>query len=189
MRERDIRLALRAELETRFGWDSATLILDELGVLQGASRVDLAVINGSLHGYEIKSAQDTLARLPAQAAAFSRVLDFVTIVTSGVHLSAVSSRVPAWWGISVPVSSGGSIRFDVERTCYQNPGLDPRSIAELLWKEEAISLLASHGIAGGVTRKPRQYLWDLLSERVALEDLAAGVRAAMKTRAGWRVAP
>ena len=42
------------------------LIIDELGLAHAQSRIDLAVFNGHLHGYEIKSAGDTLERLPRQ---------------------------------------------------------------------------------------------------------------------------
>jgi len=38
--------------------------------LFGASRIDRAVVNGSVHGYEIKSETDDLTRLPAQARAY-----------------------------------------------------------------------------------------------------------------------
>ena len=46
------------------------LVIDELGIMHGKARVDIAVINGSIHGYEIKSSMDTLKRLPRQMAAY-----------------------------------------------------------------------------------------------------------------------
>ncbi len=61
MREIDIRLALRAKLEKLHPGESDTLLGQELGLCQGFARVDLAVVNGTVHGYEIKSEQDTLA--------------------------------------------------------------------------------------------------------------------------------
>lgn len=44
------------------------LVVEELGLFHGASRVDLAVVGRSLHGYEIKSDRDSLDRLEQQAA-------------------------------------------------------------------------------------------------------------------------
>jgi hypothetical protein len=49
-------------------------MLDEFGLEHGEVRVDVAVINGELHGYEIKSERDTLERLPRQVKAYSAVL-------------------------------------------------------------------------------------------------------------------
>jgi len=58
MREIDIRRALLADVRQRHRDEPDTLIREELGVCQGIARVDLAVVNGSVHGYEIKSEQD-----------------------------------------------------------------------------------------------------------------------------------
>ena len=41
-----------------------TVFLEELGLCQGDARVDYAVINGAMNGYEIKSDRDKLVRLP-----------------------------------------------------------------------------------------------------------------------------
>ena len=41
-------------------------VVDELELLRGVVRVDVAVISDTLHGYEIKSASDNLIRLPNQ---------------------------------------------------------------------------------------------------------------------------
>ncbi|WP_283807951.1 DUF2130 domain-containing protein [Bradyrhizobium macuxiense] len=59
-RDRDVRQALhRKVLKERHG-DADTLVLDELGLRHGTCRVDIAVVNGYLHDYEIKSDADTL---------------------------------------------------------------------------------------------------------------------------------
>ena len=69
MRDIDVRTVLAAEVARRYKGDADTLIIHELGVCSGDARIDLAVVNGKLHGYEIKSDADTLKRLPAQAEA------------------------------------------------------------------------------------------------------------------------
>jgi hypothetical protein len=66
----EIRTALHSKKLSRLRSSQEVLIVDELGLAHARSRVDIAVINGCLHGYEIKSAQDTLARLPAQIATY-----------------------------------------------------------------------------------------------------------------------
>jgi hypothetical protein len=56
MREIDVRRALyKSEIRRIVESDPTSLVVDELGVMEGKYRVDVAVINGRLHGYEIKS--------------------------------------------------------------------------------------------------------------------------------------
>ncbi|MFJ5146896.1 sce7726 family protein, partial [Glutamicibacter sp. NPDC088455] len=81
----DIRLALDERLQRKHGNDPNVLIRHELGVDMGNRRVDLAVLNGHLAGWEIKSDRDTLLRLPEQADAFSKVMDYLTIVTTAKY--------------------------------------------------------------------------------------------------------
>ena len=59
----DIRSALHAKRLRRLKAKPDTLVIDELGLAHASSRIDVAVINGCIHGYEIKSAKDTLDRL------------------------------------------------------------------------------------------------------------------------------
>ena len=64
MRDSEIRNTLRATLLSEHAGDPTAVVIDELGICQGSARIDMAVVNGSLNGYEIKSDLDTLARLP-----------------------------------------------------------------------------------------------------------------------------
>lgn len=68
MKLRDIHLRkmLLEELYDEHKNDSNTRIINELGIDFGASRIDVAVVNGIIHGFEIKSECDTLLRLPRQ---------------------------------------------------------------------------------------------------------------------------
>jgi hypothetical protein len=50
----DVRMLLINELEACYGDDPNTRIINELGIDFGASRVDVAVVKGIIHGYEIK---------------------------------------------------------------------------------------------------------------------------------------
>jgi len=51
-----------------------TLVVDELGLNHGECRADIAVINGHLVGYEIKSNKDSLRRLEGQVNSYNAVL-------------------------------------------------------------------------------------------------------------------
>lgn len=189
VRDRDIRSVLRRELATRHEGETDVLILDELGLCQGTARVDMAVVNGSFNGYEIKSAEDTLARLPAQCEVYSRILDSVTIVTSTRHISAVLERIPTWFGVWDVRSDGANLTLEVVRKPRQNPGQDPYSVAQLLWREEVLRILEDIGLSKGSKRKPRHALWRILVESVDLQTLKELARKALKARPNWRSDP
>ena len=101
MRDRDVRAAVRQDLDARHGGDTETRIVEEMGIWSGTVRIDIAVINGELWGYELKSERDTLERLPAQAKLYSRVFDRVTLVVGTRHVGAAEDAVPPWWGLTI----------------------------------------------------------------------------------------
>ena len=49
-----IRSALKKYLTNRHAQDEKVRIIEELGVQHGTARVDIVVVNGIMHGYEIK---------------------------------------------------------------------------------------------------------------------------------------
>jgi hypothetical protein len=189
MRDIDIRRKLRVDKRLHFG-EPDTRVVEELGLCQGIARVDLAVVNGTIHGYEIKSDSDTLARLPAQVEIYSRALDFVTIVTAPSHVSKIRKIVPKWWGIWTTVSDHNGIRLEVSREHRQNPKVDPFSVAQLLWREEALEALENEGLVSGVRSKPRKELWLRLASELPPEKLGHIVRDSLKRRrSDWRSHP
>ncbi len=82
MHDIDVRLAIRRHLESAHDGDQDTRIIEEMGIWAGSVRVDVAVINGEFHGIELKSARDTLDRLPRQATLYDEVFDRVTLGSS-----------------------------------------------------------------------------------------------------------
>ena len=138
------------------------MIIEELGLCQGEARVDVAVVNGCMHGYEIKSDQDNLMRLSGQAAIYGRVLDRITLVVSGVHLTEAVAIIPRWWGVLVVKEKNGQIFFIKKRKGRQNPALDPFAIAQLLWRNEAYDALKERNIHIGLAKKSRASLWEKL---------------------------
>ncbi len=64
MNDYNIRNELKRRLAARYAEDSDTIILDELRLRHGAARIDVALVNGIIHGFELKSEKDTLKRLP-----------------------------------------------------------------------------------------------------------------------------
>lgn len=181
-----IRKALRKDIE-RTCWEHPdTLIIDELGLCQGIGRIDLAVVNDRLIGYEIKSNQDTLVRLPSQRRLYNRIFDWVTLVAGNAHIEKVLRDVPAWWGITIAEWSGRKVAFSEVRLPEDNPDRDIRSIVQLLWRDEALEVLKDRGNARGVLSKSKRYIWDRLVDTVPAEDLCEIVRNRLKSRKDWR---
>lgn len=187
MRDRDVRESVWRWLEARHEGDSDTLMLDELGILNGATRVDIAVINGEMEGYELKSERDTLERLPLQRDLYSKVLDRISLVVADNHHEAAVQIIPDWWGLAIASYSNGVVEVTREREPGLNTALDPATLASFLWRDEALSVLDKYGAARGVRSKPREAIYERLSVALDLDMIRDEVRFALKTRAGWRV--
>lgn len=95
--DREIRDALLAILRESHAGDDDVALLEELGLCRGEVRVDVTLVNGTLHGYEIKSDRDSLRRLVRQVALYSAVLDRATLVVGERHLLDAANVVPSWW--------------------------------------------------------------------------------------------
>jgi len=185
----DIRPILRARLMATHAHETDTVIIEELGVCRGQVRIDLAVVNGLFHGFEIKSDRDSLRRLNGQVEFYGRVLDRATLVVGDRHLTEALDVIPRWWGVLRLHPRSNGPWFKTVRRGRMNPGKDPRSLVELLWLNDAISLLEQRNAARGVRGKPRRLVWDRVCERFDVNEIAAAVRFHLKARAVSQVPP
>jgi hypothetical protein len=186
MRDLDIRQALHTTLLSRFHTDGS-LVLNELGLCNGETRVDIAVINGQIHGYEIKSDKDTLERLPKQIELYGQVLDTATLVVGMTHLDHALEMLPSWWGVILAKDHRDIVTLEEVRPGAANPVVDPVALASFLWKQEALDILHGLGISG-LGSKPRRILWARLADELDAPTLNCEVRKALKARGDWRVA-
>lgn len=188
MRDAELREATHQKLLRSHRKDPNALIIDELGLWHGAARIDIAVVNGYIHGYEIKSERDNLDRLPRQAEVYCEILDRITVVASYNHVEPVLKMVPRWWGVKCAlVGPRGGISFTTVRASGQNPAVNPATLASLLWREEALCILEGLGCAQGLKSKPRAQVHAALADCLELKDLKREIRAALKERRDWRV--
>ncbi|WP_024934033.1 sce7726 family protein [Actinomadura welshii] len=187
--ERQVRQSLLSLLQDRHRDDPDTLIRHEMGLCAGARRVDLAVINGELAGFEIKSDQDTLERLAGQAADYGRVLDRVTLVTTDRYLVRAAALVPDWWGLVRAAPADGDETGVVElgevRAARVNSVQDPFAVAQLLWRDEALAILRARGQHKGVQRERRWLVWERLATVLPLPELRRLVCVQLKARQAW----
>lgn len=183
----EIRSVLRSRLSRKHASQSHTVFIEELGLCRGQVRVDLSVVNGLLHGYEIKSDRDSLRRLSTQVELYGKVLDRATLVVGDRHLSEILDVLPIWWGILLVQHSDRGLKFKTVRKPQSNPHRDPRSLVELLWFDDALALLEKRNAARGFRGKPRWIVWDRVCELCSINEIARAVRGHLKARARKRV--
>ncbi len=188
MNDIQIRAALKRELLFQYKDDRETMIIEELGVHHGTSRIDLAVVNGVLHGFELKSDRDTLTRLPEQASAYGEVFDLVTLVVGERHLCHAVEVVPDWWGIKVARAARRGLSFCDLKLPLNNPSPDPMSVVALLWRDEALSFLEELGGASGMQSRSRAEIYSNLVDMTTFDDLCSRVRRCLRERRDWRSA-
>lgn len=187
MRDHDVRRALWERLTWEHRAEAKdTLFLNELG-LCGLARVDAAVVNGALSGYEIKSERDTLVRLPSQIDVYGRVLDYAFLVVASRHLVAANRLIPQWWGILIAAATPDrGVNLEMLREGTFNHLVEPSAVAELLWRDEALAIAKRYGIDEGIRTKTRDVVWKRLATELDLVVLRSEVRLALKARRGWQ---
>jgi len=186
LKDKDVRNALLRSINKKYANDSNTIVLNELGLLQGLCRIDVAVLNGIMHGYEIKSDSDTLERLPLQAEYYSKVLDKITLVVGEKHLSNAEKIIPEWWGIKVAVPFNNCAKIKSYRRDKINRNVDAYSVVELLWRQEILDILKSNKKNNGILKQPKAKLYDMLVEEYSLNEIRNITRTILKTRTNWR---
>lgn len=179
----DIRPALRSFLRKQHSRGGGVTVLEELGICRGKARVDLAVVDRQLHGYEVKSDRDSLRRLARQVDVYGKVLDRATLVVGERHFADATDAIPDWWGVIRVYANLGEPRFTTYRRGRKNPGRDSRALVELLWLEDALALLSERDAVRGVRGKPRRIVWERVCEHFAVDDIAAAVREQLRARA------
>lgn len=187
MNDPAIRKAVHTRIVKHHHNNPNSLVVDELGILHGKARIDIAIINGVIHGYEIKSEEDNLKRLINQVKSYNAVFDKLTLVVAEKHSKEALSKIPEWWGVTIATKGvRGGIHFEHHKSATTNQNIDPLSVAKLLWKSEAIESLASIGYKGKDLLGNRNDLYCRLIDRLSLYELQAIVRNALKVRPNWR---
>ncbi len=180
-----IREAVRDHLTDLHGSVPHTRLKNEMALCLGATRVDVAAVNGQLTGCEIKGARDSLARLPHQVGLYGEVLDVAVFVAEPRFAAKASDHVPDWWGVWEVNEQNERAVVTELRPAGENPSVNPLAVAQLLWRDEALEELVARGAARGLARATRWRLWEALVELLPLDELAEVVRAKLKARPEW----
>jgi len=181
-RDVDIRKALLANLEVKYSDSGHDLIVEEFGCK--TARADVAVINGFLHAYEIKSDSDSLDRLPSQIDAYQGVFEYVTLICGRRLLERARTAIPKWWGLQRAEFRDGGVLIHELRAAKPNPNQNPFAVARMLWKTEALAVLRRFGHRGVTSRCTADEVWNAVAAHVPITELTNEVRQAIKARGG-----
>lgn len=188
MLDKDVRNAVKKKVIKQHLNDPSTLVVEELGLDFGRNRVDIAVVNGELHGYELKSDSDNLIRLPAQVLSYSAVMDKATLVVGEKHAKEAIDMIPNWWGIKIAsMTNNGSISLLTERRNKKNRNILPLELVKLMWKDELLETLSTKiEIDWKIRKMKRNDIYHLIIDTFSIDEIRDYVRLAMKSRTGWR---
>ena len=188
MNDSHIRMAFKAKTLKRYYQAPGAIVIDELGIAHGSSRIDIAVITKRLLGYEIKSEKDTLRRLPQQIRYYNSVFNRVTLIVDYRHAYEALKIIPIWWGVRlVEMKSSGEVYFSIAREARENPSPDKYSIAQLLWRNEVLQILEETEADRSIRAKSRDELYKRIAESTEIDKLRASVCDQLKRRENWRV--
>lgn len=186
MKDPHIRLLLRRTELLQYINDPTSRVVEELKIPVANARIDMAVINGHFHGYEIKSACDTLQRLPNQLIAYSYIFDYLTVITEEKYSNKILSILPDWVGLSICSDSADDTIIEVIKRGKINTQKNGFYLAKLLWNEELIDLLIELEIP--FKKKQRNWLLcEIISQNVDTETLSRLVREKLKIRTAWKL--
>lgn len=182
MRDIDIRNIIHNYLSEKYNEIHDTLIVDELNIKNGLARIDIAVINGSIHGYEIKSEVDTLNRLQGQIKYYNSSLERISIVVNPKHTQKAMEEIPSWWGV-IEVDLKKNI--NEVREADENRSIEISDTLTLLWKDELIVILEKYNLSYKKSWN-RSKLINELAQRIEFKKLLEEIRQSLKSRKNWR---
>lgn len=164
----DIRAALVAHIIENLSDTTQAIGVHEFSISNGFGYADVAVVNGELVGYEIKSDVDSLARLPRQVSTFSSVFDRMWLVTTARHEANATALIPKWWGVLV--ADGLCTRLSKKRAAKRNGNVNVPLVLDLLYRDD-LSRLATDVGCRGHSRLSKAALCHLIASRIR-QDVA-----------------
>lgn len=174
--ENRLKAAVIDRLYASAAVDNDAVLISEMVVENWTRRADVVLANGRLWGFEVKSENDSLARLPGQIEAFRRAFEKLTIVTVPKFENAVRELIPDGVGLWVE-GPDGSLK---ERARARIVDLSAEAAIRLMSASDLRALLQCNGVAGlsGLSRA------QLEQQALGLprNDLAIAARGAVKRK-------
>ena len=179
--EAELRAATRVYLAERAQVESGR-VFEEFTVELGAARADFAFIGERLEAFELKSDYDDFSRLHNQIHAYNRSFEQITIITGPVFSEAVLRVVPSWWGVLTATRRQDRLHLHSLRTASGHTTQSATSVSMLLWREEAIDILATEGGQRAPRRATRHQLRERLIASLSVDELRFAVAKRLRTR-------
>jgi len=152
----------------------------------GASRLDIARVNGCSYAYEVKTELDNLARLESQMSDYEKVFEYVYAVVHPRHTANVLEMLPPHCGIVQICDHCHEAQFDVIRDAVESSFLSPEAQVESLSSKDLGQLLCMIDMSPAPnTRAERQKaVLDALDDRQINTFFKELIKAKFSSR--WR---
>lgn len=182
----EIRGKLREWVSANLSSGPDDVLIDELGfvnlrpgrTIDNTFRADLALANGRLVGFEIKSGSDSLKRWPSQCEAYFNVFDEVWLCTHGRHLEKALTMTPKNTGVLLVDDLGG---FAILRSAKANESVSAYDITGLLWRDELDEMCLAAGIKC-LSRHTKKDVRLKVSQSISIADIRAFALQKLKAR-------
>jgi hypothetical protein len=179
LNEQSIKAAVVDRLFRSGALDNAVLI-NEMVYANWSRRADLAVANGHLHAFEIKSDVDSLRRLDGQISIYLERFDKVTLVVSSKFVRQVLEMTPDRVAVWEAIEESEDVRIKVVRAGRTEDVGDRAVLIDYLLREELYRFLVERGLPVTV-RHTRARLVQLASSQ-PLSALRSYVLKSLKAR-------
>ena len=130
-----------------------SLLTDELR--SGSSRADVVILNGTSTVYEVKSAYDSLERLPSQLADYRKVFDNIVVVTTQKRASFVKARIDDPVGV-MSLDDAGELAV-VKEPSSNKANTDPAAVFDCMRQPEFCAIVKEE--FGHIPAVPNSWLY------------------------------
>jgi hypothetical protein len=183
MNDPQIREMLLSTFLKKYKSSEGALILEEVGVMYGSSIVDLAVFSPFFNqAFEIKSANDSLFRLPKQLQDYIQVFDYVTVITQPSHLADIQRICPKFVGILV-VYNDWDMEYVQKPTA--SPVINKKKLIQFLWRDEVYAYLKEKGIKGH-SGSSNAKIKKIACDNSTIQEIRQLVFKTLKNRVEWK---
>lgn len=177
VRDSEIREALCDWLSTNHS-HQPHVIINELSIPRPSARIDVAMINGKICGFEIKSDVDNFDRFPLQKNSYEKVFEELTLVTTLSNLTKARKLTPKNWGLLVYCTEDGikRVRNSVPR--------QPKSLECLLYVLTIDELLDATDMLDLPLKRslPKGDIIIAILENCIKRDIICSAKLALKNR-------
>lgn len=178
MRDRDIRVALESWLLSK-QHGSPVRIIHEFPIPRPSSRIDIALINGRISGYEIKSDVDSLTRLPSQVSSYRKIFEHLCVVTTPQKSRSVLENTPSWCGV---LSYGHDGQFKILRKTKRNPNVDAECLLYSLSKKELLTISMTAGLNSVKNKNSKSQIISKIVSKISKRSIINNCRDQLKNR-------